>query len=384
VSALAGDGAIPLPIVAEAEARAAVERMQQATLLALDTEGDGMFRYRARLCTVQLADARDVYVFDTLAVAPSPLFARLLGASGPEKIVHDLSFDARVLFAHGIVLGNVFDTSIAARFLGLKSTGLSTLLMQHFEINLPKHKQQADWGARPLDDEALSYLGDDVRHLEKLATLLLEQVRARDIEPEVREECAYMLGEAQVKERVEAPWLRIKGVGQKAPHERARLYHLCDERERVAQELDLPPGRVIANDLLVRLAELDFKTAEELNARLPNRVAPFVERLWQAYERGNAAGDAPFDDVQRVAPRPPSHFEIDQKKRRRKALMEFREREATARAVDPQVVLPGHCLSDMVELDALNPESLASVRGFGACRVTRYATRLVSELTEHW
>ena len=116
--------------------------------LSFDTEGDGLFRYRTRLCMMQLGCAEQVTLIDTLAFDALPIFEELLGPQGPEKIVHDASFDARVLCAQGIRLGRVFDTAVAARFLGLKSTGLSSLLASFFQIELPKDKQQADWGAR--------------------------------------------------------------------------------------------------------------------------------------------------------------------------------------------------------------------------------------------
>jgi ribonuclease D len=366
------------------QARAAITRLKAASMLGLDTEGDGMFRYRARLCTVQLAAAGDVHVIDTLAVAPAPLLVELLGARGPEKIVHDVSFDARMLHAHGIALGNVFDTSIAARFLGLKNTGLSSLLAQFFGIELPKHMQQADWGERPLDDEALSYLADDVRHLEALAQLLRAELAARDIAAEVAEECLYMLSEAAQPTRELSPFARVKGAGTRPPAERARLHELACARERLAQELDLPPTRLISNDQLLRIAAGSFSRVEDLSAVLPGRVLGHQDCLWEALIRAKERADAPEQDVRELTPRQPSPAELERKKRRRRALTEFRAREATLRDVDLQVVLPGHCLSELVELERLDVASLTAVPGFGACRIERYAAQLVAELTPDW
>ena len=61
-----------------------------------------------------------------------------------------------------------------------------------------------------------------------------------------------------------------------------------------------------------------------------------------------------------------------------------RHRQAQRRGVDAQVVLPGHCLGDMLELASLDAEALRSVPGFGACRVARYAEQLVAELGARW
>jgi ribonuclease D len=372
------------PIVNNAAASSLVERLRSASAIALDTEGDGMFRYRTRLCTVQLGAAGTIAVLDTLAVPAAPLLCELLGPRGPEKIIHDASFDARVLFAHGVEVANVFDTAVAARFLGIAATGLSSLLLKFFELRLPKHQQQADWGLRPIDAEAMRYLEDDVRYLEQLAERLLQEVRARDIEPEVREECAYLLAEARQAERApDAAWMRIKGAALRLPRERARLFELAEEREQLARELDLPPARFIANDALLALARERPNTGDGV-ARVLGSRAEHAERFLAALARAEHSSDAPADQLAQLSPPPPSAAELTRRKRRKAALLEFRDAEAKRREVDVQVVLPGHCVGDIVELPRLDLDSLRSISGFGACRVDRYAALLEQRLSSRW
>jgi ribonuclease D len=372
------------PITSQAEADALVKRLMAAPALALDTEGDGMFRYRTRLCTVQLSGAGEIAVVDTLAVQPAPLLCELLGASGPEKIIHDASFDARVLFAHGVEVARVFDTAIAARFLGIAATGLSNLLLKFFDIRLPKHRQQADWGLRPIDGEAMRYLEDDVRYLPELAERLLHDVRARDIELEVREECAYALSEARQAERTaDAAWMRIKGAALRPAKERACLYELAEARERLARQLDLPPARFIANEILLALAG-DRPRGRDAVARLLGARAEHAEHFLAALERAEARSDAPAEQLARLSPLPPSMAELTRRKRRKAALMEFRDKQAKERGVDVQVVLPGHCITDLVDLPNLDAEALRSVPGLGACRIERYAKQLEERLAAHW
>jgi ribonuclease D len=356
---------------------ALIARLQREPSLALDTEGDGMFRYRTRLCTLQLASAEELAIVDTLAV-DAARFAALFSAQGPEKVVHDASFDARLLAANGAVLGNVFDTAIAARFLGIQATGLASLLASFFEIALPKHMQMADWGARPLDEEAIAYLENDVRHLLALRDTLLERVRAAEIEDEVREECAYVLAEAARAEPERTPYARVKGAQLRSPKERARLFELAEARDVIARELDEPVARVIANELLIRLATLE-PTVEEVERRLSTRVRPFAARLHEAYARAASRHDAPASDE-------PGEYlsssEIARRKKRRSLLLEFRTAEATQRGVDQQVVLPGHCLQELVKLPSL--DAIGTVPGLGAARIARYAERLERELGPKW
>lgn len=372
----------PSPAIAsELEARALVERLAEGPLLALDTEGDGMFRYRTRLCTVQLGGSDELAVVDTLAVDPR-ILAPLLSAEGPEKVVHDAAFDARVLAAHGIALGNVFDTAVAARFVGFTATGLATLLANLFGVQLPKQHQHADWGARPLDDEALTYLENDVRYLLPLRALLLERVQALDIEEELREECAHLSREAQKVVPEPSPFARVKGALLRPPKQRARLYELALARDELARERDLPPARVIPTELLLRLAEREPPGLEELQRRLGGRL-DCAEALLAALQRGEAREDAPADAVAEPI-ETPTGAEIALRKKRRELLVGFRAREATRRKLDPQVILPGHCLSDMVKLPSLDAEALATVSGLGAARIARYAATWRRELAGAW
>ncbi len=100
------------------ELRDVVTAAARAARVAVDVEASGMFAYRARPCTVQLAwdDGGQVAVVDTLATSIAPL-GELLGPGGPVKIVHDVAFDARLLAESGIALANVHDTAVAARML---------------------------------------------------------------------------------------------------------------------------------------------------------------------------------------------------------------------------------------------------------------------------
>jgi ribonuclease D len=383
------------PLETLADAQAWLLRNEGARALALDTEGDGMFRYRTQLCTVQLCaveargSAREqnvaareqgghaICVIDTLRVPPAPLLNAALGPDGPEKIIHDASFDARILFAYGVVLGNVFDTAVAARFLGFSSTGLSSLLLKLFGVHLPKSQQQADWGKRPIDAEAMRYLEDDVRFLPALYERLLQEVRARDIEPEVREECRYLLREAQRSELSEPAWMRLKGAAQRPPRERARLVELAATREQLARERDVPPARLLASELLLRLSQDDAADPATLLRLLGNK-AELAPDLAQALERARGAADAPRDQLERMLPDPPSTAELTRRKRRKAWLSEFRTREAKARDVDPQVVLPGHCLADLLDLATLDEASLRALPGFGECRFARYGATLIA------
>ncbi|MDB4974662.1 MAG: Ribonuclease [Myxococcaceae bacterium] len=366
------------------EARALAARLFTESTIALDTEGDGMFRYRTQLCTIQLASEHELAVVDTLAPdVRVSMFAELMSSRGPEKVVHDAAFDARLLAAYGAPLGAVFDTAVAARYLGFSATGLASLLLQLFDVTVPKHMQQADWGRRPLSLEAIEYLENDVRYLIPLRDTLLERLRERDIEAEMREECEYVLREARASVFEPSPFSRVKGALARPPEERARLYELANARDEIARELDLPAARVVPNDLLLRFGELHQPLRAELERRLPARHRAYAARFVDALARAEGQSDAPGAEL----PNPrdiPAATELARRKRRRELLTSFRAREASARGVDPQVVLPGHCVNELVKLDDLSRASLEQVSGLGECRIERYGEALRRAFKGRW
>ena len=114
-----------------------------------------MFRYRARLCT-RPACQRAASSPSSTHCTSTPRCSPRCSVSAAREDRARRSVRRALAGAGGAPLGNVFDTAIAARFLGFAATGLASLLSQLFAVQLPKHMQQADWGARPLSSEAIA------------------------------------------------------------------------------------------------------------------------------------------------------------------------------------------------------------------------------------
>jgi ribonuclease D len=348
--------------------------------IGIDTEGDGLYRYRARLCTIQIAfPGGRVALVDTLALGDrSPLIAAL-GSEGPEKVLHDCAFDARLLAAAGLPLRRVFDTSIAARFLGEVATGLATLLEKNLGVKVSKDLQQADWGIRPLSEEAIAYLEEDVRYLLPLAEMLRERCREAGILDEVLTESAWATEQGGGEEPIEDPrpaWIRIKGATDlRTGAQRAVLRELASLRERIAEEEDVPPFRVMPNAALLAIA----RRAAERPATIASR--PDLEgSLRDAVARGLAESDAPEGELLMLRPPPPPLEVRELRKKRESALSTWRTAEAAARGVHPQVVLPGHCLRELAGRGASEPDELLAIGGIGQHRVDRYGAALIEVL----
>jgi ribonuclease D len=366
--------------------RAVASRLAEEETIAIDIESNGMHAYKAGLCVVQLAARGSVVVVDPLAT-PLTALGPLLASERTVKLLHDVSFDARILAEAGIPLRNVQDTAVAARMLGRSATGLASLLSAELGVSLDKAMQHHDWGRRPLDRVAIQYLAGDVVHLETLAARLFAEVSARGILDEVATETAYRLGQATTAagdEDSRPPYLRLKGIDKLPEADLAVLRRVADVRETKARELDAPPYKVLAPDVLLAIAKDKPRTFADLakikGATQGRRAASISDALLAAVALGIADGAIPDEDRARLVRPRLSGSVVRARKARVERLTRWRRQASTARQVDEQVVLPGHCLQDLADLDDASMQSIAAVPGIGAFRVARDGEAILAAL----
>lgn len=375
-------------VTREDEVRSVAASLSARPRIALDLESNGLFVYRARLCTLQLADEREAFVVDALA-APLDAVSALLASETTKKVAHDVSFDARILAENGIALANVLDTSVAARMLGRTSTGLASLLASELGLTVDKRMQQHDWSSRPLDRAALAYLVSDVAHLFALADKLFGEVDERGIREAVEEETRYRLAQsiaAAGSEDVRPPYLRLKGIERVPKEQLPVLRRLAELRENRARELDVPPYKVLTPDILLAIAEKRPRTMEELSeirgATQGKRARSLTSEVLAAVNAGIAETDVPDADKKWLErPRVPGAI-AKARRMREQRLSKWRKEEAKKRGVDEQVVLPGHCLQDLADIDTPSLARVAAVPGLGTFRVERDGPALLAAIAE--
>ena len=377
----------PVVVTRDDALRDLLGTLMRAERLAVDIEASGMFAYRARPCTVQLGwdDGQQIAIVDVLTV-PIATLAPVLGVDGPVKIVHDVAFDARLLADCGIALGNVHDTSVAARMLSRPATGLATLLDVELGVHITKSLQQHDWRVRPLEPAMVEYLAADVAHLEALEARLWAELQERAIEEAVLEETRYRIASAlAASQPVASPpaYARVKGASRLAERDLAALRLIAELREHEAERRDVPPHQVASADTLLAVARTRPANAEALaRIRSLSTATAEAQAFAGALLRAIAgAGDhIPEDERTYFEPARMPAEEARLRRQRETRLIAWRRAEAKRRGVDEQVVLPGHCLKDAVDADVQSPDGLARVPGIGAFRVQRDGEAIASAL----
>ena len=176
-------------ITGAAQLDALCDKLTGEEFYAVDTEFHTERTYWPRLALIQLGWADKVALVDPLAVDPSPL-SRVFTGPGT-AVAHAAGQDLDVLLAAcGAAPSGVFDTQIAAGFVGMSTPSLARLVDQVLGIILPKTDQLSDWLQRPIPADQLTYAAGDVRYLLALHASLVDRLDERGRLAWAVEECA--------------------------------------------------------------------------------------------------------------------------------------------------------------------------------------------------
>jgi ribonuclease D len=252
----------------------------------IDTEFMSEGHYRALLCLSQVAvedpdeptGLRTILIdgLDT-TVDVEPL-AVLLADPEIEVVLHAGRQDAAILRrSWRTELNNIFDTQIAAGFVGESAqAGYGNLIGSVLGLRVGKTASYTRWDARPLTGEQLSYAAEDVAHLMQLADELKARLDGTGRLEWALEECRRL--ESATDERdPDTVWERLPRVGQLDPQARAVARRLAAWRELIASAEDRPVGQVLQDQPLLELAKRHPKTPEAI-AQIRGIHPPFVKR----------------------------------------------------------------------------------------------------------
>ena len=232
---------------------------------ALDTEFHRERTYRPQAALIQIAWPGDLVLIDPLAVDVSPL-ADVLG-SGGLMVAHAAGQDLEVLEHYcGTVPERIFDTQIAAGFLGLGTPALSSLYESEIGWKPPKADRLTDWLVRPLKPSQLNYAASDVMHLleihDRLAARLEELGRSAWAEAEFE----LLLERNRRGQRPEEAWSRLKEVRHLRRRDLPVVRSVAMWRELRASRVNQPVRHVLSDVAVVSIAQAAPRTAEELAA----------------------------------------------------------------------------------------------------------------------
>ena len=276
-------------------------------------------------------------MIDTLAVDDLKPLGDVLADETVVKVIQGAEYDIRCLDREwGFRVRSLFDTDVAARFVGMEQTGLSALIEALLGMHVPKlaRIQKGDWSQRPLSQEALDYAATDVWHLLSIQKALESRLRNLVRSAWVSEECARLEEIRYVAPDLGTAFLSLKGSRRLDGQGKAVLKRLFMLRESEARRRNRPPYYILPHETLVHLAsnpDADLAQLPALKGRVDSRLG---RHLRVALDRGLA--DPPISVPIRRGTRPATPIEI----KRLKTLKQWRENLGTQLSIDPALVWP--------------------------------------------
>ncbi|MFF2077521.1 ribonuclease D [Kitasatospora sp. NPDC058162] len=263
------------PVVADEQALAAVVAAFAAGTgpVAVDAERASGYRYGQRAYLIQLRrSGAGSALIDPIAC---PDLSGLGDAvADAEWVVHAATQDLPCLAEVGMRPKRLFDTELAGRIAGFPRVGLGPMTENVLGLSLAKEHSAVDWSTRPLPEPWLRYAALDVEVLVELRDALEQELDAQGKLDWALEEFAAIAAAPRPAPRTD-PWRRTSQLHKvRRRRQLAVVRELWLARDRMAQERDVSPGRVLSDAAIVNAA-----LAMPLNIAALQAVQGFGPRL---------------------------------------------------------------------------------------------------------
>jgi len=245
-----------------------VDFLGKAKTVAVDLEADGLHNYPEKICLFQFAAQNKIFIVEPEALGNADELRAFLANEKIEKVFHSCDYDVRSLDRdYNAKIKGLFDTAIAAKFLGANKLGLGNVLLQFLGIEIDKSKklQKMNWSKRPLPENALKYASDDVAYLIELRNFLQHNLKRANRLSWVEEEFKRMEAiRFNHPDPPELSFLNIKGSGKLNSKQLSILREVFVLRDKIALENKRPPFKVVSSSVLIDIASSPNKKISDI------------------------------------------------------------------------------------------------------------------------
>lgn len=276
-----------------------IEELLLIPAYAIDTEFLRERTYYPHLALVQIAWPGGLVLIDPLATSMKPL-ARLFNAD-VLAVFHAADQDLEVLeYACGAIPQRMFDTQLAAGFLGFSTPSLVSLAERVLGVRLSKGDRLTDWTQRPLTNAQRTYAASDVTHLLTLRDLMVAELELVGRMTWVEEEFEVLRTRTRGPHDPSRAWWRLKDGRVLRGPDRLVGQELCAWRELKARSEDKPVRFVLPDLAVLAIAQARPSTTAELGA---------VRGIDGRYTKGTGAKEI-LDVVQQASTMDPSQLQV--------------------------------------------------------------------------
>jgi ribonuclease D len=259
--------------------------------IGVDLEGDSLHHYKERVCLIQVSDPNFDYIIDPIQIEDISVFLELMADEKIQKVMHGADYDVVSLKRdYEAPINNLFDTMIAAQFLGYPRVGLVNLIHKHFGLTIDKAYQTHDWSRRPLYREHLDYARGDTHFLLALREILQWRMEKNGLIDAFTEECFWQTQRNwNGKREPQIDFLRVKHSHKLKEKQLRILRQLYLLREELAKAIDRPTFRIFGDQVLITLCQSIPSSLEDLKemSQGRNKISKnYHEKVLEAIQMG--------------------------------------------------------------------------------------------------
>jgi len=253
-------------IESAAELKALCTELQNSTWIGVDTEFMRERTYYPEPCLIQLSADAGIACVDVLTIDDFTPLKEILCRSDIVKLMHSCSQDLEIFhLLFDEIPPNIFDTQVAAAFLGKgDQVSYAALVEDICEVKLHKAHTRARWCNRPLSKEEILYAEDDVRYLSALQSSLKEALERLGRKEWFDAEMQAITNSSVFAINDSNAWQRMNALQQMSGRQLAAAKALAGWRENLAQSRDKPRSWILADKVLLRIANSLPETKKEL------------------------------------------------------------------------------------------------------------------------
>ncbi|CAN5608893.1 ribonuclease D [soil metagenome] len=242
---------------------AVIDRIIVEPRYAMDTEFHRERTYFPRLALVQLGWADEIVLVDPLAVDARRL-ARLF-TSPSLAVLHAAQQDLDVLnHAVGAIPAQIYDTQLAAGFVGYSTPSLLALVQGELGQTPAKGDRLTDWLRRPLTDAQMNYAAADVQYLFELQDGIDAKLAAFGRSGWVAAACEELRTRPVGPIDPDLAWTKLKDARSLRSKARSVAQGIAAWREREARRTDSPVRHVLPDLAILGISQRQPTTVEEL------------------------------------------------------------------------------------------------------------------------